>query len=34
MKTTLKTDIIIAAICGGFVTYQSGTNNLEEVRLS
>ena len=34
MKRTLKTDITVAAICEGFVTYESGGNNLEEVRLS
>jgi len=34
MKTTLKTDIKAAVICDGFVTYVSGGNNLEEVRLS
>ena len=34
MITTLKTDITIAAICEGFVTYESGGNNLEEVILA
>ncbi len=34
MITTLKTDITVAAICEGFGTYESGDNNLEEVRLS
>jgi len=34
MKTTLKTEITVAAICEGSVTYQSGCYDLEEVRLS
>jgi len=34
MLTTLKTDITVAAICEGLVTYESGSNNLEEVILS
>jgi hypothetical protein len=34
MITTLKTEITVAAICEGFVSYQSVGNNLEEVILS
>jgi len=34
MKTTLRTEITVAAICEGFVIYQSGYYDLEEVRLS
>ncbi len=34
MITTLKTDITDAAICEGYVTYESGGINLEEVKLS
>ncbi len=34
MKTTLKTDITVAAICEGFVTSESGSYNLEEVIFS
>lgn len=34
MKTTLITDITIAAICAGYVPCESGVNNLEEVILS
>ena len=33
MKTTLKTDITVAAICDGFVTYELVSYDLEEVGL-
>ena len=34
MKTIVKADITVAAISEALVTYKSGGNNLEEVRLS